>query len=198
MTHGSPVFYLLPLDYIKGHTGQTAGEGQRSTAEAAHLLQLFRAGIERSGEVVFLTDPSGRIIYVNNRVTNILGYDPEEFGDLGFNFFERVHPEDLEVAEQFLRDIQSHHENGIIESEYRMKNAGGTWRWIHNQGVIFADDIEGGHTECLIAGKDITLQKESEERLTQDGTVLTWGGNYNGQLGDGTVANSSLPVQVGK
>jgi len=34
--------------------------------------------------------------------------------------------------------------------------------------------------------------------LARDGTLWSWGGNYNGQLGDGTVANSSWPVKIAK
>jgi alpha-tubulin suppressor-like RCC1 family protein len=32
--------------------------------------------------------------------------------------------------------------------------------------------------------------------LKDDGTVWAWGGNISGQLGDGTNANSTAPVQV--
>lgn len=32
--------------------------------------------------------------------------------------------------------------------------------------------------------------------LAEDGTVWAWGRNNYGQLGDGTITNSSLPVQV--
>src|SRR3972149_527012 len=33
--------------------------------------------------------------------------------------------------------------------------------------------------------------------LKSDGTLWTWGGNTNGQLGDGTTTNSLSPVQIG-
>ena len=32
--------------------------------------------------------------------------------------------------------------------------------------------------------------------LDKDGTLWSWGYNYRGQLGNGTTANSSLPVKV--
>jgi alpha-tubulin suppressor-like RCC1 family protein len=32
--------------------------------------------------------------------------------------------------------------------------------------------------------------------LRSDGTVWAWGGNDSGQLGDGTISNTSVPVQV--
>src|SRR5829696_1924225 len=34
--------------------------------------------------------------------------------------------------------------------------------------------------------------------LKEDGTVWAWGSNFDGQLGDGTKANSTRPVRVGK
>jgi len=47
----------------------------------------------------------------------------------------------------------------------------------------------GGQTVVACGGNFTAL-------LKSDGTVWTWGGNYRGQLGDGTQTNSSIPLQV--
>ncbi|MBS1271798.1 MAG: putative diguanylate cyclase DgcE [Candidatus Marinimicrobia bacterium] len=41
-------------------------------------LRMFKLGIERSGEIFFLTDPEGRIIYVNPQFVEVYGYSPSE------------------------------------------------------------------------------------------------------------------------
>ncbi|GGA45532.1 S-layer homology domain-containing protein [Paenibacillus physcomitrellae] len=43
---------------------------------------------------------------------------------------------------------------------------------------------------------DVDSGVRSSMALKQDGTVWMWGGNMNGQLGIGSTANSSVPVQV--
>ena len=45
-------------------------------------------------------------------------------------------------------------------------------------------------TPMVAAGYDHTVA------LKSDGTVMTWGYNYYGQLGDGTTANHSSPAWV--
>ncbi|WP_068468395.1 PKD-like domain-containing protein [Candidatus Protochlamydia phocaeensis] len=43
----------------------------------------------------------------------------------------------------------------------------------------------------------IAAGREQSLALKSDGTVWAWGGNANGQLGNGTTTDSSVPVQVG-
>ncbi|WP_068468393.1 PKD-like domain-containing protein [Candidatus Protochlamydia phocaeensis] len=55
---------------------------------------------------------------------------------------------------------------------------------------------------CLQAACDLTFIATAAGgshslALRNDGTVWAWGRNFNGQLGDGTTLDSSLPVQVG-
>jgi len=53
------------------HAVVSTGVDVTDEREATRLLQLFQAGIDRSGEVIFLTDPLGRIIYVNPMFTEV-------------------------------------------------------------------------------------------------------------------------------
>src|SRR5918912_1414907 len=50
--------------------------------------------------------------------------------------------------------------------------------------------LEGAALKAICAGQNHSLA------LKNDGTVLAWGSNTGGQLGDGTNTDSSMPVQV--
>jgi two-component system cell cycle sensor histidine kinase/response regulator CckA len=62
---GRPVFVGIGLDVT-----------ERKRMER-QLLQI-RMGVERSGEVIFLTDPDGRITYVNPTFERVYGYTTDE------------------------------------------------------------------------------------------------------------------------
>jgi alpha-tubulin suppressor-like RCC1 family protein len=53
-------------------------------------------------------------------------------------------------------------------------------------------DLHGAEVKAIAGGQGHTLA------LNSDGTVWAWGYNFDGQLGDGTKANSTRPVRVGK
>jgi PAS domain S-box-containing protein len=55
-------------------TGQDITEHRRTEEE----LKKFRLGIERSGEIIFLTDREGRIVYVNPAFEQAYGYSRDE------------------------------------------------------------------------------------------------------------------------
>ena len=55
---------------------------------------------------------------------------------------------------------------------------------------VEVSDLEGADLKAICAGQNHSLA------LKNDGTVLAWGSNTGGQLGDGTNTDSSMPVQV--
>jgi len=73
---------------------------------------------------------------------------------------------------------------------------GTLWSWGTNYYPVFpgsftAAPVEGlGEVTAFAGGGNHSLA------LATDGTVWAWGGNYYGQLGTGTLVNSSIPVRV--
>ena len=83
---------------------------------------VYKHLIENVNEIVFQADPRGKILFVNHRVKDILGYTPEEIA--GTNFFACVIPEDLEEAKAAFR-LTLRHEKPL-SGEYRVFHKNGT------------------------------------------------------------------------
>ena len=60
---------------------RTIGRQIGFAIENARLFEetsKFKSGIERSGDAVFMTDTTGKILYINPAFTNIYGYSTVE------------------------------------------------------------------------------------------------------------------------
>ena len=99
-------------------------------------------------------------IYYSERWKSMLGHGEEEIGDDPDEWFNRVHPDDIE---QLRAEIDKHLENSIplYENEHRMLHKDGTYLWMLNRGLIVED--ENG-TAYRMAGSqtDITEGKVAD------------------------------------
>lgn len=105
-------------------------------------------------------------IHFSERWKAMLGYREDEIGDRPGEWFERVHPDDLEK----LRAALSTHRSGAtphLQSEHRVLHHDGTYRWVMCRGLAVRN---GDATPHRMAGSisDITDRKRAEERLTFD------------------------------
>ena len=79
------------------------------------------------------------------------------------NVLEYIHPDDLPHVREEIEKI--HSEGGIAsnKTEYRFRHMDGSWRWMESMGTYLLDDpsVNG----IMVASRDITKRKESEERL---------------------------------
>ncbi len=63
---------------------------------------------------------------------------------MGMNFFaEKMHPDDLARLSEHVQQVVALADDEIIEPDYRMKNAGGEWRWLSSREIIFTRTPEG-------------------------------------------------------
>lgn len=95
-----------------------------------------------------------------------IGYDDHEIKNDADEWFSRVHPDDLEKANQQVQD----HITGKTEfyvNEHRMKHKDGYWVWILAQGKIVDWDDDGNPTLFIGTHLDITQRKEEEALLNK-------------------------------
>ncbi len=105
-------------------------------------------------------------VYYSERWKAMLGCDKDEIGTTPFEWFRRVHPEDLALMQSKLQD----HLEGrspTFESEHRMRHRDRGYRWVLSRGLAVR---EGGGKPYRMVGAqtDTTQRKLAEEQLIHD------------------------------
>jgi PAS domain S-box-containing protein len=162
---------------IKERTAELRKVNRELRAEIMRRIQMEKDLIESQRFIHRIADATPNIlylydvienknVYVNSQVKEILGYTPEAIKKMKGAFFKTLlHPEDAAVisstAERFLKA----RDGDIIESEYRLKNAGGEWRWFYSRDIIFKRTSDGLLKLILGISQDVTERKVVEEEL---------------------------------
>ena len=101
-------------------------------------------------------------VHFSEGAWRMLGYVPAQMAPRLAQWDGLMHPED---AAQFRRDFGRAARPGYLESEYRVRNAAGEWRWIleRAKGVAFA--ANGPPQRIAGTFQDISQRKQAEEAL---------------------------------
>ena len=140
-------------------------ERARASAEAAGRKSQarLRALIDNSLDLIAVIDPSTRAArFVSPSVTGLLGYTQDN--GLSRDFFEYVHPEEREKAQDVL-DFCVQNEGAIKTVELRLLHINGSWRWFElaARGLLHESAIAG----VLICARDVTERRAMEAKLRQ-------------------------------
>jgi diguanylate cyclase (GGDEF)-like protein/PAS domain S-box-containing protein len=122
----------------------------------------FRAVVEKSGEIIILTDAQGNFLYISPPVTAVSGYSPEEF--LGQHRRMLIHPDDRGLVEEFgawLRANPGETKHIVVRNRHK----DGTWRWVEITSRNLLD--EPGVRALVSNVRDITDRKIAEETLRE-------------------------------
>ncbi len=143
--------------------------------------ERFRALIEHAPDVIVVVAADGGVLYASPAAQTVLGVAPDVL--LGRSLLAEAHPEDHERLTAALHAVVGHPGKIVERTEFRMRHADGTWRWLEATGtnqigncavngiVINARDI----SEAKDAEEEIALQRESlhqREKLAAMGSLL--------------------------
>lgn len=107
--------------------------------------------------------------YLSPRGKEILGYAPDDPQGAAGPLFDQVHPEDSGmVRDALMRSVQ---EGAPYRLEYRLRHAGGGYRWVLSRGEIVRND-RGEPTRMIGSITDITERRESEKHIREQARLL--------------------------
>jgi two-component system sensor histidine kinase/response regulator len=125
----------------------------------------FQTLIEKSGEIIALTDKNRKRIYVSPSVKAVLGYSVEEY--LAMTWNDTCHPDELQMLEE-RRTWMIEHPGETVSFTSRLRHKDGRWRWMENTSRNLLDDPS---VRALVVNfHDITERKEAEEALKEERT----------------------------
>lgn len=118
-------------------------------------------------------DVKNDILKCNDQKVLALKYKKEEIPKkMGFQFFtDKLHPEDYErVMENMRQHLKGN--TSAYETEYRIQAKDGSWKWYYDRGKVTKRDENG--KPLLVAGIvfDITEEKETEFRISEQNKKL--------------------------
>lgn len=105
-----------------------------------------------------------RTMVVNDRWLEMLGYSPAEITVTVSNWFDFVHPDDVEpVRMAIIRFLRSREVQ--YQAEFRMRAKEGGWRWILARGRVVERDENNKPVRAAGTHLDITERKQAEHAL---------------------------------
>lgn len=127
---------------------------------------MFEQMAEATAAILYLYDgKERRSLYVNQRISDILGYSSDEIRAMGSHLFSwLIHPDDVGQAIG-LKQLLTAQDGEFLESEYRMKHANGEWCWFSSRHCVFSRDAEGLPQQILGTAIDITHLKQTQTQL---------------------------------
>ncbi|MFT4604826.1 MAG: diguanylate cyclase (GGDEF)-like protein/PAS domain S-box-containing protein [Rhodothermales bacterium] len=128
------------------------------------LIQLppeqFEQFVDLSGDVIYQTDVSGRITYINGRVKDVLGYSPESL--IGSHYLVLVQPEVRAEVFRFYAE-QSRKEAGQTYKEFPAQARDGRRVWMQQHVQLL---LENGHVRGFHGvARDISRIQQAERDL---------------------------------
>jgi PAS domain S-box-containing protein len=140
---------------------------REATRDLRESEARFRNMAEHAPVMMWMTDPTGSLTYLNRLWSEFTGQSFEEA--LGYGAWDALHPDDRQASMRVFLDAKAAREPFQVENRLRRRD--GEYRWaLSAAGPRFGDDGEFlGHIGSII---DITDRKEAEQVLRQANELL--------------------------
>ena len=168
---GSVVDVSLTISPIRNGAGLVVGaattardiSGRKRNEEALRQSEeKYRSVIDNIPDIVWTADAEGRPVFITANSEKIYGYTPEEICQSGV-WFERIHPEDLEVVREAYSALMVSGQSYNVE--YRIRRKDEQWIWLRDRAVNSFE--KNGVRYTVGIASDITDRKRVEQALQQ-------------------------------
>ena len=145
-------------------------ERKRAEQALARSRDQFERMAATTPDFLFIYDLiEGCNAYENKRLEEHLGYTGAQLkaiaGDSSDYMDALVHQDDLVLVREQYRRFDTAPDGEVLEWEFRLRHADGTYRWFHVRATVF-DRSDNGRVRRIIGhSRDVTAQKETEAAL---------------------------------
>lgn len=144
-------------------------EAERSAQRAHDDLQRL---VQTIPAIVYSRNLSGASgHYCSPQILQVLGLPAQE-DEEGF-WVGRIHPDDVETFRAAARRIA---QTGVLDVEYRVLDARGSYKWLHDRGVVVAENgnlvMHGVATDVTQQKEEVAARKAMERRSQRLDTML--------------------------
>ena len=132
--------------------------------EIAKAQEKFQTVADFTHDWEYWVGPNDELIYVSPSCERISGFSQSEFINNPDLLYEIVHPDDKLLFDEHIRNISSQRDTPPVD--FRIITKSGQECWIgHNCQTVYS--TTGEYRGRRGSNRDITIQKEAEERLVQ-------------------------------
>jgi PAS domain S-box-containing protein len=137
----------------------------RALAARERAEQRMRNIVLGTGVGTWEYDIRKQTVRTGGEYAGILGLKPAQLAVMSTDeFVALLHPEDRNLV--ILPDNSvSTKSDSLIEIEFRMRHADGSWRWVLSRGRVVQRDSAGEATQIVGVHMDITAQKHLQQEL---------------------------------
>jgi PAS domain S-box-containing protein len=143
---------------------------RRRAEEASRERQRFLDRIvNASPDLIYIYDlVERRNVYANQESLAFLGYDADRIATDGASLMANIaHPDDLARIDAHHARCATSGDDEVLEIEYRLRDAGGRWRWMRGRDAAFARGPDGRTRQILGVAEDISERRAAEEELRE-------------------------------
>jgi len=136
---------------------------RKRTEEALRKSEaLFRAVVEKSNEVLLLTNVEGEILYASTPAMGGLGYSPADL--IGTEASRKVHREDSRTIEEAMLWVRQN-PGKPKDATVRVRHKDGGWHWVE---ITMRNLLSTPGVGAIISTlRDITDRKQAQEALEE-------------------------------
>ncbi len=158
---------IAQLKAFLDQQSQTLHDERREYEEALRSSQdRYALAVSGSNDGIWDWNVATGSVFFSTRWKAMLGFSEDEIAPKLEEWFNRVHPEDLEKVRAAF-DAHIHGKNDHFRAEYRMRHKDGHYRWVLSRGLAVRDET-GKVSRAAGSQTEITDRKLAEEQLRHD------------------------------